>query len=142
MTLIDIYLLRILFENRAGVAENRTPDFSTSRRNLYRIRSETMPNPPKTASEIVAAYENAEIMQEYGTSVAIGEAQINPFYRNVVSERRFAYCIFASQAIIDRIAVLPIANRRYLMDGTFRVVPYGDFNQLLVIHITIMEKVF
>lgn len=118
-----------------------TPDFSAVRRNLYRIRAQTMPNAPKTPKEIVAAYQNDVIMKEYGMTVASGGVESAAFYRNVVSENAFAYCIFASPTIIEKIAALPIENRHYLMDATFRVVPYGDFNQLLVVHATFMEKV-
>lgn len=100
-----------------------------------------MPNPPKTPDEIVAAYNKAEIMHSYGMTLESGGIKGTPFFRKVVSEPGFAYCIFASQFIIDRIATLPPDDRHFLMDGTFRVVPYGDFYQLLVIHVKFIEKV-
>lgn len=100
-----------------------------------------MPNSPKTAAEIIAAYANSSIMTEYGMSAASGGVDSTAFFRKVVTENQFAYCIFASQAIIDQVATLPPENRHYSMDATFRVVPYGDFNQLLVIHATFIDKV-
>lgn len=100
-----------------------------------------MPNSPKTPEEIVAAYQNDAIMKEYGMTVATGDAESAAFYRKVVSESRFAYCIFASSSIIEHIGTLPMDKRHYLMDATFHVVPYGDFSQLLVIHATFIDKV-
>lgn len=100
-----------------------------------------MPPPPKTFAEIVAAYENAKIMETYGSTIQFGDVPSTPFYRKLYSERQFAYCVFASQGIIDHMNTLPSERRDFFMDGTFRVVPYGAFNQLLVVHVAFLEKV-
>lgn len=80
-------------------------------------------------------------MATYGMSINGGGIESTPFYRKEHSEKGFAYCIFASQSIINRVVELPQDRRHFFMDGTFRVVPYGEFKQLLVIHISFFEKV-
>lgn len=99
-----------------------------------------MPPSPKTAADIVAAYQNQNILSNYGMAVAAGGVEASLFYRKTYSEAQFAYCIFASQYIADRVAELEPARRHFFMDATFRVVPYGDFSQLLVIHASFFEK--
>lgn len=117
------------------------PSWPSVRRNLYRIRLMAMPPSPKTVAEILAAYENKDILDAYGSTINAGDLPSTVFYRKLHSETQFAYCIFASQAIVDRINELPKDRRHFFMDATFRVVPYGEFNQLLVIHVSFLEKV-
>lgn len=116
------------------------PDWAAVRRNLYKIRSEAMPPSPKTPAEIVAAYEIENIMKNYGMTAAAGGVEATAFYRKTYSNPQFAYCIFASEYIAERVAELEPNRRHFFMDGTFRVVPYGDFSQLLVIHAAFFDK--
>lgn len=65
-----------------------------------------------------------------------------PFYRMVYNSTAFSYCIFASESVIRNInSNIAIERRNYLMDATFKVVPFGEFKQLLIIHIEYMETV-
>lgn len=64
------------------------------------------------------------------------------FFRKVHVSDEFAYAVFASQNIVELIMkYIPEHRRKYLMDATFRIVPYGEFKQLLVIHIEYIEMV-
>lgn len=110
------------------------------RRNLYRLREAAMPPSPKSAAEIVLAYENEEIRRIYGMSLTGAGVESEVFYRKVYTSNQFAYCIFASEQIVR--CAKQLEERHIHMDGTFRVVPYGEFNQLLIIHITFFEKVY
>lgn len=86
------------------------------------------------------AFRNEDIFNEYGRSRYIPNA---PFFRHVFdASDDFAYCIFASQAIMDLITTnISVKDRKYLIDGTFNVVPKGEFNQLLIIHVEYIGKV-
>lgn len=86
-------------------------------------------------------FEIPEIMNEYGTTHGTLTEAATPFYRGVVCEDNFAYCIFASEHIIKQIKDIPAERRHYYMDGTFKVVPFGAFNQLLIIYIEFFGKV-
>lgn len=121
------------------VVASEIPAWNAMRRHLYRLRESAMPPSPKSAAEIVAAYENEEILRLYGMSLAGGGVESAPFYRKVYSCDQFAYCIFASHYIIQQIKDLE--QHHIHMDGTFRVVPYGQFTQLLIMHITFFDKV-
>lgn len=80
-------------------------------------------------------------MTEYGMTLATPLAESTQFYRGVIIEQNFAYCIFAFQRIISEIEQIAPERRHYYMDGTFKVVPFGAFNQLLIIYIEFFGKV-
>lgn len=127
--------------NSEGATVQQMPNWASARRNLYRIKSGAMPSSPQTSAEVASAFENEVIMHTFGMTVPSGGVPANAFYRTVFSNTNFAYCVFASQPIINRVAEMPQERRHYFMDGTFRVVPFGSFNQLLVIHASFFEKV-
>lgn len=65
-----------------------------------------------------------------------------PFYETAFECKDFAYCIFASDNIIDGIQKhIPIEKRKYLMDATFKICPFGVFNQFLIVYIEHLEEV-
>lgn len=112
------------------------------RRHLIRIRNGVMPVTPNSPAEIKANFQNEDIMAEFGMTQATPTHPSSAFFRDVVVERDFAYCIFASQQIIDEIEQLAPERRNYYMDGTFKVVPYCSFNQLLIIYCEFFQKVY
>lgn len=63
-----------------------------------------------------------------------------PFFKHAFANDKFSYCVFASETIIGFIKTIPDGDRRYLMDATFKVVPFSVFTQLLVIHIEYLDK--
>lgn len=65
-----------------------------------------------------------------------------PFFKYAHESKDFSYCIFASDNIIDGIKErIPIERRRYLLDATFKICPYGKFNQFLIIYVEHLEEV-
>lgn len=111
------------------------------KRNLIRIRNGVMPASPNSPLKIIENYENPAIMTEYGMTKRTPTEKSTTFFRTVQIEDDFAYCVFASQRIIDEIVKLPQERRHYYMDGTFKVVLYGDFSQLLIIYAEFFQKV-
>lgn len=126
------------------------------RRQYYRLKNLTMPQSPKTPEEIIAAFANVDIMNTYGMTmggVALypigGEAddengvgaKPTRFLKYVYACTKFAYTIFASDPIIHALQSLPEDRRHIYMDGTFKIVPNGQFSQLLVIHCEFYGKV-
>ncbi|XP_044317503.1 uncharacterized protein LOC123038074 isoform X1 [Drosophila rhopaloa] len=64
------------------------------------------------------------------------------FFKKVHVSSSFAYCIFSSDKIIGLIENnIEEKNRNYLIDATFKVCPFGDFKQLLIIYIKHMQKI-
>jgi hypothetical protein len=54
----------------------------------------------------------------------------------------FSYCIFASTQNINHMNdKIPIAERNFLMDGTFKIVPMGEFSQLFIIAVEFANTV-
>lgn len=51
--------------------DDLTLNFDEMSRNLYRIRSKSMPPSPKTTDDIVLHYQDKQIMKDFGTSTVI-----------------------------------------------------------------------
>lgn len=114
-------------------------------RNLKKISNSTLPKSPTTFDEIVEAYKNQNVMDNFGTTLQNGsdDDKLNSteFYKTAyefkgTTKSSFSYVVFASQNIVNSIKerIAP-QKRRFLMDATFKVCPYGIYNQLLVIYI-------
>lgn len=101
-------------------------------RNLRRYTNEKYPAHPTTASQIKNAYEDPKNMEKFGFNLR----NTKPFYINTVETKSSAFAVFASHEIMGMVDEhIPPENRRYMLDGTFDVVPLGSFYQLLVIAI-------
>lgn len=116
------------------------------KRNLQKIASCQLPTSPKTSEEIIKAFELQNVMDTYGTTLQNDEnadgLSAERFFKYAHSSKDFQYCVFASQNIIDGIKKnIPLRRRKYLIDATFKVCPYGAFNQFLIIHIEHLEEV-
>lgn len=112
--------------------------YSRVQRTLERLASPTFLKSPKTPLEVIEAFQIESIWANYGLSRH--KKQPRPFFKACISEPEFAYCIFASEAIMQGINDnISAGQRRYLIDGTFKVVPLGCFNQLIVIYIQYLE---
>lgn len=108
-------------------------------RNLQRRRQQALPQSPQTAVEVECRFREEEIMKAYGNTV---HESPNVFFKTVFTSKSFSYCIFASDAIIRNInEYIAIDRRNYFMDATFKVCPYGEFTQLLIIYVEYMEQV-
>lgn len=107
------------------------------RRVLQLRRTESMPT-ALSAAEMKEAYENEDIMREFGMT---SHQHPRQFYKIAYECDDFSYCVFASDSIVDEVKKMNVAERHYLIDGTFKVVPFGAFNQLLIINVEYLEKV-
>lgn len=78
------------------------------------------------------AFENDDIFAEYGRTLD----KRRPFYAgSVVKKNSYAFHVFASFGIIDMVKQhIPPNQRKFLLDGTFKIVP-RRFRQLLIIAI-------
>lgn len=106
-------------------------------RNLRRYTNEKYPPHPTTPSEIRSAYEDHTTMKKFGFNLR----NSHPFYINTVEYEQSAFTVFASHETMGMIVNIPIENRKYMVDGTFSVVPRGCFYQLLVIAIEFKNDV-
>lgn len=101
-------------------------------RQLHRIKDVNYPKAPKRGQQIKNAFENDQIMTEHGYNLS-GNARL---YIDTIISEKYTFCLFASINTINLIQTNIRPNRRnYLMDATFKIVPYGKFTQLLIIYI-------
>lgn len=113
--------------------------FKSIQRTLQQIRCDSVLRSPTTVNEIFATYADPTIFEEYGKSK---HDKKNIFFKTAYHCAQFSYCVFASESIISTInASIPVENRRYLMDATFKIVPDGIFKQILIIYVEHLEKV-
>lgn len=113
--------------------------FSKIERSLRLIRSEVFPRPPKTIQEVIAAFNMKTIMDSFGSSYY---DKPTPFFKTAFHCEEFAYCIFSSDNIVNMIQrhIAPI-RRHFLIDATFKVCPFGEFYQLLIIYVSYVDNV-
>lgn len=83
-----------------------------------------------------AAFANEATLARYGSSRG---AVPRRFYVGTCNEAAYGFTIFTSEFVVD--AMANVQERRYFVDGTFRVVPDGEFVQLLVIHLDFKNHV-
>lgn len=76
-------------------------------------------------------------MQQYGFTSG------NPrraMYIGTVSTPSYGFTVFASAVVVDYVTTAG-EKQHYHIDGTFGVVPRGEFKQLLVIHLAYQTHV-
>lgn len=120
-------------------------------RTFQKLRNKKMPPSPNSIAEILAAYQNVDVMNLYGMTkhdeqrVFFKHAQQTESINETTQEKEtHSFCLFASQSIADLIQEnIDVNRRRYLMDATFKCVPYtkSAFKQLLIIHVEYLGKV-
>lgn len=98
-----------------------------------------------TCEEIIEAYKNENVMANYGKTLQNQtDADALPsteFFKTAFKCKGFSYVVFASQNIVDSLERIEAKKRNFLMDATFKVCPYGIYNQLLVIHVEHLSEV-
>lgn len=111
--------------------------FPAVKRSLYRAMSKVLPKNAPDVKSILTAYEDENFMKMYGKSNS-GK----PFFRCGYSCEQFSYCVFASEEIINEYqTAIPVERRHFLMDATFKICPFGNFTQILIIYVAYLEKV-
>lgn len=109
--------------------------FNVMERNLRRLQYKVFPKQPETCNEITTNYTLDNVNKLF--AYTIGD-NLFLFYKGLHEDksRGFAFCVFASDNIINLINEhISIAERNYLMDATFKVCPVGPFAQLLIIYL-------
>lgn len=105
--------------------------FESVKRTLIRLRDRKYPPRPSTNEEFEVMFKDPKILAEYGKT--LNKERI--LYIGSVIEEEFSFHVFASLATIEVIEKnISPEQRKYLMDGTFRMVPRA-FKQLLIIAI-------
>lgn len=100
-------------------------NFNKIARHRTRLKNMLSPNAPKTVEDVEAAFKLEATMTKYGHTKG--------------QERH----IFYSGAVKTRVINLMTncTDRRFYVDGSFRVVPNGKYKQLLIIHWEHMNQV-
>lgn len=105
--------------------------FKKVERNARRYKI-THPPLPKEATGIVKAFSTKSIMDKYGLNLR----KTKKLYIDTVIRGTDFFTVFASHQVIELIEkFIPATDRRYLLDGTFKVVPIKKYYQLLILHI-------
>lgn len=111
-------------------------------RNLLIIRSKALPKPPKSASEIITSFQDDSVMNNYGMTDRDDPLNRSPFYKHAFQCDDFQLCVFASDDVVNAIKENIEETRRiYLIDGTFKITPFGEFVQVVIISIVFMGQV-
>lgn len=100
-------------------------------RQLTRIKTKARPKIPTNNMQILKLFQSPDIIDEHGYTLD-GSSRL---YVDTIITEQYSICIFASFAIINMVRhnINP-EQRRYLIDGTFQMVP-RTFYQLLIISI-------
>lgn len=114
-----------------------TLQYNEVKRSLFRHRTRALPPNAKNVATISTAYSDDNTMKKFGETES-GKR----FFKTAFACEQFEYCIFSSDDVVaminDRI---PVDSRNYLMDATFKICPYGTFNQILIIYVTYLDAV-
>lgn len=106
-------------------------------RSLRRFKTKPYPTVPKTRLELQQTLNRSAVIRDHGYNLD-GTARL---YVDTVLTEDYVFTIFASNDIIKIIKqnIEPM-KRKYLLDGTFKVVP-NQFYQLLIIAIEFKNDV-
>lgn len=120
--------------------DTKNLSFSKIQRGLQKIVSRNLVTSPKTALQTIEAFNLEHVWNDFGLS----KDNLKPrhFFTAAIKEENYSFCLFSSLKTIDLIkGNIPASKRTYLMDGTFKIVPHGCFQQLLVIYVEYFEEV-
>lgn len=109
------------------------------KRHLNRKRSIVLPKSPTTCAELRDAYLNEIIMNLYGYTKSSNK---KIFFKYSYESTQFSYCIYVSEKVITLMTIhLEVKDRNFLIDAKFKVCPFGESKQLLIIYIEYMGRV-
>lgn len=109
-------------------------------RNLRRIKHDkTYPKNPINGPQVLKTFENPMNKNKFGMNLR----KTDNFYVDTIeTDHGEWFSLFASYPLIRLIeSYIPPEDRRYLIDGTFKVRPLGNFYQLVVIYIEFKNDV-
>jgi hypothetical protein len=132
------FVLHIIYRNQTGASNLQ---YNSMKSTLFKTRNINLPAPPNNSTSIRDAFTaGSDIIKTYGYSDIEGYESAK-FYETTKITENHSYTIFVSHPILDLIKNFRTEQRTFLCDGTFKVVPQGDYTQLLIIYIEHQEKV-
>lgn len=114
---------------------------TTHIRGLTKKYAAKFPESPKNINEITEFFGHPSIKSTIGQTLRNENERTTELFKHAFECEDFSYCVFASDDVIDIIETIIIDERMYFCDGTFRVCPYGEFTQLLVLSTDICGQV-
>lgn len=142
---IYAFFFRILYlQNSVHILKSRPLGESSLRydkmeRNLRRLKNKKVPRNPINAEDVAKIFADPKNREEF----ALNLRKTNNFYIDTIRTNSGEwFSLFASHQLINLVKEhIPPEDRKYLIDGTFKVRPLGNFSQLLVIHIEFKNDV-
>lgn len=96
---------------------------------INKLKIGKYPTSPTSHEDVIHQFEDMDVKHMYGK-----------YYKHTQNERDFAFTIFYSQKMIDRMKRIS-DSREILIDATFRVVPKGPYKQLLIFYMAYKNNV-
>jgi hypothetical protein len=135
--IIIYYFINTIFSDQQGTTNLV---FTSMERNLRRCKTNIFPASPLNGASVVEAFQKENVNKFFGLSRHDVPTQ---FYKGTQITASFENTFYASDTIIEIIKTnIPTGKRNYLMDATFKIVPFGTFKQFLIIYVEYIEKVY
>lgn len=120
--------------------DTKNIEFLKIKRGLQYIAAKNFVSSPKSALDVVEAFNIENVWTQYGVSKDCDNPE--HFYTASISDKDYSYFIFSSQKSIHLIREnISPTNRKFLIDATFKPVPRGCLNQLLIIYVEYFDEV-
>lgn len=114
--------------------------FEEHERQFQRLKKSGVPPAPRTIDDVLTAFERPDIFDAYAYSKHTDGRE--KFLDYIHKGPDFNYMIFSSKRIMALINEhIEPSQRKYLIDGTFYISPYGSFKQVLMIHLQKFDTV-
>lgn len=107
-------------------------------RHLRRIKNDTFPSSPTNGNEIISIFSDDAMVNLFGKT---NHDDPTLFYKGTITNESYTCTFFGSEKIQSMIEENIFENRNYLLDATFKIVPIGCFNQILIIYVEYMKHV-
>lgn len=110
-------------------------------RTLTKKYAAKFPESPKNVQEIIEYFKHPSIVSTTAQTLRKSGEPSTPFYKHAYECTDFSICLFASDDVLNIIETISVDRRMYFADGTFRIVPYGEFSQILLLAVDICGQV-
>lgn len=138
MLFFALLLVLIYFSSaqEAGIA------YKSMERSLQKIRHKVLPKCPTNVAEIIDAFNNDFVRNNYGLTSRGKESERSMFYKHAYECDDYSYCCFSSDDVTNAVQHnVDVSRRVYIFDATFKVCPLGPFMQLLIVSINMYGQV-
>lgn len=103
--------------------QNSDLNFNKHRRNFLQIRNKSIPKPPTNVREVIDAYKNKTVIENYSRTKHENVAY--ECYKGSYECDEFSYSYFASDHVMNNIREnIPEEKREFLMDATFKIFKF------------------